>query len=435
MNITIVGTGYVGLVTGACLAELGNTLYCVDTDAAKIASLQGNQIPMYEPGLQDLVERNQAAGRLHFTTSLAEGVGQAQVLFIAVGTPPNPDGSANLEGVENVAQQVGKLFDHPLLVVNKSTVPVGTGDRVKAIIASELSARGVEIPFDVASNPEFLKEGSAVKDFMQPDRVVVGADSPWAQELMAALYKPMLLSNFRVIFMDIRSAEMTKYAANAMLAVRISFMNEVANLCEKVGADVSLVRQGMGSDPRIGAKFLYPGCGYGGSCFPKDVKALIHTAGQNGLSMQLLEATEAVNSAQKKVLFSKFYSYFNGEVHGRRVAVWGLAFKPGTDDMREAPSITLIEQLLGAGCAISAYDPAAIPEARRLFGDRIAYAATPYEAVQEADALFHVTEWKDYRMPNWQQVRTAMRIPLIIDGRNVFDREALEGFTYLRIGS
>ena len=424
-----------GLVTGACLAELGNTLYCVDTDAAKIASLQGNQIPMYEPGLQDLVERNQAAGRLHFTTSLAEGVGQAQVLFIAVGTPPNPDGSANLEGVENVAQQVGKLFDHPLLVVNKSTVPVGTGDRVKAIIASELSARGVEIPFDVASNPEFLKEGSAVKDFMQPDRVVVGADSPWAQELMAALYKPMLLSNFRVIFMDIRSAEMTKYAANAMLAVRISFMNEVANLCEKVGADVSLVRQGMGSDPRIGAKFLYPGCGYGGSCFPKDVKALIHTAGQNGLSMQLLEATEVVNSAQKKVLFSKFYSYFNGEVHGRRVAVWGLAFKPGTDDMREAPSITLIEQLLGAGCAISAYDPAAIPEARRLFGDRIAYAATPYEAVQEADALFHVTEWKDYRMPNWQQVRTAMRIPLIIDGRNVFDREALEGFTYLRIGS
>ena len=434
MNITIVGTGYVGLVTGACLAELGNTLYCVDTDAAKIASLQGNQIPMYEPGLQDLVERNQAAGRLHFTTSLAEGVGQAQVLFIAVGTPPNPDGSANLEGVENVAQQVGKLFDHPLLVVNKSTVPVGTGDRVKAIIASELSARGVEIPFDVASNPEFLKEGSAVKDFMQPDRVVVGADSPWAQELMAALYKPMLLSNFRVIFMDIRSAEMTKYAANAMLAVRISVMNEVANLCEKVGADVSLVRQGMGSDPRIGAKFLYPGCGYGGSCFPKDVKALIHTAGQNGLSMQLLEATEAVNSAQKKVLFSKFYSYFNGEVHGRRVAVWGLAFKPGTDDMREAPSITLIEQLLGAGCAISAYDPAAIPEARRLFGDRIAYAATPYEAVQEADALFHVTEWKDYRMPNWQQVRTAMRIPLIIDGRNVFDREVLEGFTYLRIG-
>lgn len=434
MNITIVGTGYVGLVTGACLAELGNTLYCVDTDAAKIASLQGNQIPMYEPGLQDLVERNQAAGRLHFTTSLAEGVGQAQVLFIAVGTPPNPDGSANLEGVENVAQQVGKLFDHPLLVVNKSTVPVGTGDRVKAIIASELSARGVEIPFDVASNPEFLKEGSAVKDFMQPDRVVVGADSPWAQELMAALYKPMLLSNFRVIFMDIRSAEMTKYAANAMLAVRISFMNEVANLCEKVGADVSLVRQGMGSDPRIGAKFLYPGCGYGGSCFPKDVKALIHTAGQNGLSMQLLEATEAVNSAQKKVLFSKFYSYFNGEVHGRRVAVWGLAFKPGTDDMREAPSITLIEQLLGAGCAISAYDPAAIPEARRLFGDRIAYAATPYEAVQEADALFHVTEWKDYRMPNWQQVRTAMRIPLIIDGRNVFDRKVLEGFTYLRIG-
>ena len=423
-----------GLVTGACLAELGNTLYCVDTNAAKIASLQGNQIPMYEPGLQDLVERNQEAGRLHFTTSLAEGVGQAQVLFIAVGTPPNPDGSANLEGVENVAQQVGKLFDHPLLVVNKSTVPVGTGDRVKAIIASELSARGVEIPFDVASNPEFLKEGSAVKDFMQPDRVVVGADSPWAQELMAALYKPMLLSNFRVIFMDIRSAEMTKYAANAMLAVRISFMNEVANLCEKVGADVSLVRQGMGSDPRIGAKFLYPGCGYGGSCFPKDVKALIHTAGQNGLSMQLLEATEAVNSAQKKVLFSKFYSYFNGEVHGRRVAVWGLAFKPGTDDMREAPSITLIEQLLGAGCAISAYDPAAIPEARRLFGDRIAYAATPYEAVQEADALFHVTEWKDYRMPNWQQVRTAMRIPLIIDGRNVFDREALEGFTYLRIG-
>ena len=424
-----------GLVTGACLAELGNTLYCVDTNAAKIASLQGNQIPMYEPGLQDLVERNQEAGRLHFTTSLAEGVGQAQVLFIAVGTPPNPDGSANLEGVENVAQQVGKLFDHPLLVVNKSTVPVGTGDRVKAIIASELSARGVEIPFDVASNPEFLKEGSAVKDFMQPDRVVVGADSPWAQELMAALYKPMLLSNFRVIFMDIRSAEMTKYAANAMLAVRISFMNEVANLCEKVGADVSLVRQGMGSDPRIGAKFLYPGCGYGGSCFPKDVKALIHTAGQNGLFMQLLEATEAVNSAQKKVLFSKFYSYFNGEVHGRRVAVWGLAFKPGTDDMREAPSITLIEQLLGAGCAISAYDPAAIPEARRLFGDRIAYAATPYEAVQEADALFHVTEWKDYRMPNWQQVRTAMRIPLIIDGRNVFDREALEGFTYLRIGS
>lgn len=436
MNIAIVGTGYVGLVTGTCFAETGVDVTCVDVDAEKIAQLQKGVIPIYEPGLEDLVLRNVKAGRLHFTTSLESCLDQVSVVFSAVGTPPDEDGSADLRYVLQVARTIGAHMKKYTLVVTKSTVPVGTAAQVKAVIQEELDRRGVDIAFDVASNPEFLKEGNAIDDFMSPDRVVVGVESERAKKLMTKLYKPFMLVNFRVIFMDIPSAEMTKYAANSMLATRISFMNDIANLCERVGADVNMVRDGIGSDSRIGRKFLYPGCGYGGSCFPKDVKALIKTAEQYGYPMQVLQAVEAVNEAQKGVLFEKLAAYFHHDLRGRTVALWGLAFKPGTDDMREAPALVLIEKLKEAGCLVRAYDPAAIDEARHRIGDSIYYARDMYDAVLDADALILVTEWKEFRLPTWGVIKKAMRQPLVLDGRNIYDGDELEemGFIYRCIG-
>ena len=435
MRIAIVGIGYVGLVSAACFADLGAEVYCVDVDEAKIQGLRQGIIPIYEPGLDTLVRRGMEAGRLHFGTSIAEVLPHVEIIFSAVGTPPDEDGSADLRHVLAVARSIGAAMTDYCLVVTKSTVPVGTWKQIQRVIEEEQAKRGVSIPFDVASNPEFLKEGNAIDDFMKPDRVVVGVQSERAKELMTRLYKPILLNNFRVLFMDIPSAEMTKYAANAMLATRISFMNEVARLCEAVGANVSMVRRGMGSDARIGSKFLYAGCGYGGSCFPKEVQAFIRTAHEHGERMQILEAVEAVNEQQKHILFSKFAHYFGGDVRGRKVAVWGLAFKPETDDMRQAPSLVLIEALLEAGCEVSVYDPVAMEEARRQLGDRVHYAADLYSSALDADAIFHVTEWKAFRMPAWEVLRRSVRTPLLIDGRNVFDagpREA--GFTLLQIG-
>ena len=434
MNISIVGTGYVGLVSGACFAELGATVWCIDTNREKIDGLNNGIMPIYEPGLEDLVRRNVRAGRLFFSTDLTGSLNDVEMLFIAVGTPPGEDGSADLSHVLAVAKKIGENLEKYLLVVTKSTVPVGSSLLVRKAIEEELSKRGRNIEFDVASNPEFLKEGAAIDDFMKPDRVVVGVESERARELMTRLYAPMLLSNFRVIFMDIPSAEMTKYAANAMLATRISFINEIANLCEKVGADVSMVRKGIGTDSRIGSKFLYPGPGFGGSCFPKDVKALIRTGMEHDSPLTLLESVETINERQKKVLFSKFTGFYGGDVKGKRAAVWGLSYKPGTDDMREAPSLTLISQLIEAGCTVKAYDPAAMEEARHRLGGAIEYAADIYDAVRDADVLFHVTEWKEYRMPDWQKVKAMMKHPLLIDGRGVFDKNNLEGITYLRIG-
>ncbi len=434
MNISIVGTGYVGLVSGACFAELGATVHCIDTNSDKITKLKNGFIPIYEPGLEDLVARNVKAGRLHFSTDITENLNNVEILFIAVGTPPGEDGSADMSHVLAVARQIGKHLERYLLVVTKSTVPVGSSRLVKNTIEEELRKRGATIEFDVASNPEFLKEGAAIDDFMKPDRVVVGVESAKAKDLMTRLYSPMMLNNFRVIFMDIPSAEMTKYAANAMLATRISFMNEIANLCEKIGADVTMVRKGIGSDNRIGNKFLYPGAGYGGSCFPKDVKALIRTGQESGSPLTLLESVEAVNERQKKILFDKFRTHLKGNIQGRHAAIWGLSYKPGTDDMREAPSLTLIEQLLEAGCTVTAYDPVAMDEAKRRLGDKISYASDIYEAVKDADVLFHITEWQEFRMPDWSRIKTLMKAPLVLDGRGIFNKENLNGFTYLRIG-
>ncbi len=434
MNISIVGTGYVGLVSGACFAELGAKVFCIDTNKDKIDRLNNGFIPIYEPGLEDLVHRNVKAGRLFFSTDLTESLNNVEMLFIAVGTPPGEDGSADLSYVIDVAKKIGQNLEKYLLVVTKSTVPVGSSILVRNAIESELKKRGKNIEFDIASNPEFLKEGAAIDDFMKPDRVVVGVESEKAKELMTRLYAPMLLSNFRVIFMDIPSAEMTKYAANAMLATRISFMNEIANLCEKVGADVTMVRKGIGTDSRIGSKFLYPGAGFGGSCFPKDVKALIRTGKDHDSPLTLLESVEAINERQKKVLFGKFRDFYKGEIKGKRAAIWGLSYKPGTDDMREAPSLTLVSQLLEAGCTVKAYDPVAMDEAKIRLGDTISYASDIYDTLEDADVLFHVTEWKEYRMPDWQKVRSLMKTPLLIDGRGVFDKTTLEGITYLRIG-
>lgn len=434
MNIAIVGVGYVGLVTGTCFAELGARVYCVDVDQEKIDRLKQGEIPIYEERLQPMVQSNLEANRLFFSTSLQEVIDRVEMVFIAVGTPPEEDGSADLSHVLQVARTIGQTMNHSLLVVTKSTVPVGTSELVRQTIQAELQKRGVDIAFDIASNPEFLKEGNAVEDFMKPDRVVVGVNSERAKELMTQLYKPMLLNNFRVLFMDIPSAEMTKYASNAMLATRISFINEMANLCEKVGADIQQVRIGIGSDERIGSKFLYPGCGYGGSCFPKDVKALITTAKNAGVKMNLLESVEEVNGKQKELLFDKFFRFFEGDVAGKQVAVWGLSFKPGTNDMREAPSIVLISKLLEHGCKVRAFDPVAMPEAERIFGNSIEYAQDPYEAASDAFALFHVTEWKQYRMPHWDTLARLMAFPLLIDGRNVFDLGKDSPFTYLSIG-
>ena len=436
MKIAIVGTGYVGLVTGTCFAEMGVEVFCVDIDRQKIENLRKGVVPIYEPGLEEMVIRNYEVGRLHFTTDLTEVLDQVEIVFSAVGTPPDEDGSADLKYVLDVARTIGRAMNKYLLVVTKSTVPVGTARRIRQTIADELDRRGVTIDFDIASNPEFLKEGAAVKDFMHPDRIVVGVESDRARRLMEKLYHPFMLNNFRIIYMDIPSAEMTKYAANAMLATRISFMNDMANLCEIIGADVNMVRKGIGSDTRIGSSFLYAGCGYGGSCFPKDVKALISTASDHGYPMRILQAVEDVNEEQKTLLFRKLSAHFGGDLRGRKVAMWGLAFKPETDDMREAPSLVLIDRLLEAGCQITAYDPVAIPEARRRIGDRIAYAKNIYETVEGADVLMVVTEWKEFRLPAWARIRSLMKTPLILDGRNIYNIAEIEeaGFTYHCIG-
>lgn len=437
MNIAIVGTGYVGLVSGTCFADTGANVTCVDVDAGKIERLKNGEIPIYEPGLDELVKKNVAAGRLKFTTDLTAVLDDVQIVFSAVGTPPDEDGSADLKYVLQVARTIGQNLNHYVVVVTKSTVPVGTARKVRKAIEEELAKRGVDVPFDVASNPEFLKEGNAIKDFMSPDRVVVGVESEQAKKVLTKLYKPFLINNFRVIFMDIPSAEMTKYAANSMLATRISFMNDIANLCERVGADVNMVRAGIGADTRIGRKFLYAGCGYGGSCFPKDVKALIKTADQNGYSMEVLKAVERVNERQKSILFDKLKRAFDGKsLEGKTIALWGLSFKPETDDMRESTALVMIGLLLGAGCTVRAYDPVAMSECKRRIGDSISYCRDMYDAVLEADALLLLTEWKEFRLPTWGVIRKAMRRPLVIDGRNIFDSEELEenGFEYHCIG-
>lgn len=437
MRIAIVGTGYVGLVTGTCFAEIGVNVICVDTNCEKIEALKKGIIPIYENGLEEMVNRNVKAGRLKFTTSLESCLNDVEVVFSAVGTPPDEDGSADLSYVLAVARTIGQYMNKYLLVVTKSTVPVGTAQKVRNVIQEELDKRGVKLEFDVASNPEFLKEGNAVNDFMSPDRVVVGVESERAQKLMTKLYKPFLLNNFRVIFMDIPSAEMTKYAANSMLATRISFMNDIANLCELVGADVNMVRSGIGSDTRIGRKFLYPGIGYGGSCFPKDVKALIKTAQQNGYEMRVLQAVEEINEKQKAILFEKLLKHYEGQLQGKTIALWGLAFKPETDDMREAPALVLIDKLLQQGCNIRVYDPAAMDECRRRLGsDTIYYAKDMYDAVFDADAMLLVTEWKEFRLPSWPVLKKTMNQPVVLDGRNIYERKEMEeqGFVYYCIG-
>ena len=436
MKIAIVGTGYVGLVTGTCFSEMGVDVTCVDVMAEKIENLKKGVIPIYEPGLEDMVHKNYNAGRLKFTTDLSSVLDDVEVVFSAVGTPPDEDGSADLRYVLEVARTVGQHINKYTLVVTKSTVPVGTARKVKAAIQEELDKRGVSVEFDVASNPEFLKEGNAVDDFMKPDRVVVGVESERARKLMEKLYKPFMMNNYRLIITDVPSAEMIKYAANSMLATRISFMNDIANLCELVGADVNMVRSGIGSDTRIGRKFLYPGIGYGGSCFPKDVKALIKTAEQNGYQMRVLHAVEEVNELQKSILFDKLCKHFNNELKGKTIALWGLAFKPETDDMREAPSLVLIDKLLKAGCKVRAYDSAAMDECRRRIGESIYYAKDMYDAVLDADALMLVTEWKEFRLPSWAVIKKTMEKPVVLDGRNIYDKKEMEeqGFTYHCIG-
>ncbi|MCM1521229.1 MAG: UDP-glucose/GDP-mannose dehydrogenase family protein [Muribaculaceae bacterium] len=436
MNIAIVGTGYVGLVSGACFAEMGIDVTCVDIDEKKIQALLEGRIPIYEPGLDDLVKRNVEAGRLHFTTDLTSCLDDVEVVFSAVGTPPDEDGSADLKYVLAVARTFGQNIKKYTILVTKSTVPVGTANKVKATILEELAKRGESIDFEVASNPEFLKEGAAIKDFMSPDRVVVGVESDRARKVMTKLYRPFLTNNFRVYFMDIPSAEMTKYAANAMLATRISFMNDIANLCDLVGANVDHVRKGIGTDARIGSKFLYAGCGYGGSCFPKDVKALAHTGREHGYTMGVIEAVEQVNDRQKSIVFKKLYKLLDGDLKGRNIALWGLAFKPETDDMREAPALIIIEKLLQAGANVKVFDPVAMDECRRRIGDRVTYAKDMYDAVIDADALALVTEWKQFRVPSWRVMKKVMRQPLIVDGRNIYDKDDVvsEGFTYTAIG-
>ena len=435
MKIAIVGTGYVGLVSGTCFAEMGAHVTCVDVDTQKIEKLKNGIMPIYEPGLEELVKRNVEYGRLQFTTDLTEVLDDVEVVFSAVGTPPDEDGSADLKYVLAVARQFGQNINKYTILVTKSTVPVGTAKRVKAAIQEELDKRGVDVPFDVASNPEFLKEGAAIKDFMSPDRVVVGTESEKAKEVMTRLYKPFLINNFRVIFMDIPSAEMTKYAANAMLATRISFMNDIANLCERVGANVDAVRKGIGTDARIGSKFLYAGCGYGGSCFPKDVKALVHTGLDNGYHMEVIEAVERVNERQKSIVYDKIINAV-GSVKGKTVAIIGLSFKPETDDMREAPALVVIDKLLADGAAIRVFDPIAMDECKRRIGDVVTYCKNMYDAADGADVFALMTEWRQFRLPSWNVVQKVMNGNVVVDGRNIYDRQELEemGFVYSRIG-
>ncbi len=435
MNIAIVGTGYVGLVSGTCFAEMGAHVTCVDVDAQKIEKLKNGIMPIYEPGLEELVKRNVEFERLKFTTDLTEVLDDVEVVFSAVGTPPDEDGSADLKYVLAVAKQFGQHIKKYTILVTKSTVPVGTARKVKAAIQAELDKRGVDVPFDVASNPEFLKEGAAIKDFMSPDRVVVGTESVKAREVMTRLYRPLMLQNFRVIFMDIPSAEMTKYAANAMLATRISFMNDIANLCERVGANVDSVRKGIGSDSRIGTKFLYAGCGYGGSCFPKDVKALVHTGMENDYHMEVIEAVERVNEKQKSIVYDKIIKTA-GDVKGKTVAIIGLAFKPETDDMREAPALVVIDKLLQDGATVRVFDPVAMDECKRRIGDVVTYCKNMYDAADGADVFALMTEWHQFRMPSWNVIKKVMTGNVVVDGRNIYDRQELEenGFIYTRIG-
>ena len=436
MKIAIVGTGYVGLVTGTCFSEMGIDVTCVDVMESKIENLKKGIIPIYEPGLEDMVYRKYNAGRLRFTTSLISCLNEVEVVFCAVGTPPDEDGSADLKYVLEVASTIGRNMNKYILIVTKSTVPVGTAQKVRITIQSELDKRGVKLDFDVASNPEFLKEGDAIADFMSPDRVVVGVGSDKARGIMERLYKPFMMNNYRLIFTDISSAEMIKYAANSMLATRISFMNEIANLCELVGADVNMVRKGIGSDSRIGHKFLYAGCGYGGSCFPKDVKALIKTAEKEGYNMRVLKSVEEVNEAQKIILFNKLLSFYDGNIENKLIALWGLSFKPETDDVREAPALVLIDKLIAVGAKVKVFDPIALDIVRRQYGDKIEYAQDMYDAVLDSDALLLVTEWKEFRIPSWGVVKKTMKYPLIIDGRNIYDKAEMEtqGFVYYSIG-
>jgi len=436
MKIVIVGTGYVGLVTGTCFAEVGLDVTCVDIDKKKIENLKKGISPIYEPGLDEMIERNVNKDRLHFDTDITNCLAEADVVFSAVGTPPDEDGSADLKYVIDVARTVGKNMNNYLLIVTKSTVPVGTAQKVRNAIQEELDKRGVDINFDVASNPEFLKEGNAIDDFMKPDRIVVGIESAQAEEIMKRLYKPFTLNGHPIIFMDVPSAEMTKYAANSLLATKISFMNDIANLCEIIGADVNMVRKGIGSDSRIGQKFIYPGIGYGGSCFPKDVKALIHTADDNGYSMRILKSVEEVNEDQKSVLFNKLNKYFNGKLKGKTIALWGLSFKPQTDDMREAPALILIDKLIKAGCKVKAYDPVAIEESKRRIGNIIEYCKDQYETLIDADALFLVTEWTEFRFPNLNVMKKLLKTSVIFDGRNIYDPKEMKaaGFDYYCIG-
>lgn len=436
MKIAVIGSGYVGLVTGTCFAEVGIDVVCVDVNRQKIENLKKGIIPIFEPGLEEMVNRNMKKGRISFTTDLAEALNDTEVLFIAVGTPPDEDGSADLKYVLSVARDCGKYMNNYLLIVTKSTVPVGTAGKVKAAVEEELAKRGVSVEFDVASNPEFLKEGAAIEDFLKPDRIVIGLNSQRAEELMRSLYKPFTLNGHPVIFMDITSAEMTKYAANSMLATKISFMNDIANLCEVVGADVNMVRKGIGSDSRIGTKFIYPGIGYGGSCFPKDVQALVKTASEYGYELRVLKAVEAVNKDQKSVLFDKILKHHNGDIKGKTITVWGLSFKPQTDDMREAPSLVIIEKLLEAGASVKAYDPVAMKEARHQFGDRIQYCEDQYEALIDSDGLAMITEWPEFKFPKFQIMKKLMVNPVVFDGRNIYDRNELKryGFSYYCIG-
>ena len=435
MNIAIVGTGYVGLVSGACFAEMGIDVTCVDINPEKIKCLLNGEIPIYEPGLDDLVKRNVEAGRLHFTTDLTTCLDNVEVVFSAVGTPPDEDGSADLQYVLEVARTFGRNIKKYTILVTKSTVPVGTAKKVKAVIEEELTERGEQIDFEVASNPEFLKEGAAIKDFMSPDRVVVGVESDRAKKVMERLYRPFQMNNYRLYFMDIPSAEMTKYAANAMLATRISFMNDIANLCDLVGANVDMVRKGIGADTRIGSKFLYPGCGYGGSCFPKDVKALARTAREYGYTMGVIEAVEAVNERQKEIVVKKLQDKL-GTLRGKTIALWGLAFKPETDDMGEAPALVVIEKLLEAGASVKVYDPVAMDECRRRIGDRVVYCKDMYDVVIDADALAVLTEWKEFRIPSWSVIKRVMKQPVLVDGRNIYSKDEViaEGFEYAAIG-
>ena len=435
MKIAIVGTGYVGLVSGACFAEMGAIVTCVDIDNEKIKALRNGIIPIYEPGLKERVERNVTEGRLHFTTSLEECINDVEAVFCAVGTPPDDDGGADLTAVKSVARTFGRNINKFNVLVTKSTVPVGTSEIVREIVREELDKRGADIEFEIASNPEFLKEGAAIKDFLSPDRVVIGVEGERSRKVMESLYRPFLLSNFRVIFMDIPSAEMTKYAANAMLATRISFINDIANLCELTGADVNMVRKGIGADARIGSKFLYPGCGYGGSCFPKDVKALMRTGKEHGYNMRVIEAVEAVNEDQKTIVGKKLKKAL-GSLKGKKIGIWGLAFKPETDDMRLAPALTVIDALLAEGAEVSVFDPVAMNECRRRIGDKVRYAKDMYDAAVDTDAIALVTEWKVFRIPAWNALKKVMRGNVIVDGRNIYNPSEVtsEGFDYFSIG-